>query len=192
MVFIQLAADVLRFAIKPTPILAKIELMTRGEIVTRSIRRALVELATAHCNSRNPEVSFENELAEESGRVEPISANGPGNIMIVELAAEHVTEVFTAFGRVGATAEHVASEAVDQTRHYLAANVPVGRHGRSINTTDGNQCVATPPRDSMRSSFVTMPLTRHSTTHIEILKRILEIDIHVERETNNTTCIVNF
>src|SRR5262249_31292257 len=40
--------------------------------------------------------------------------------------SEHVTEVFTAFGRTGASAEKVAEEAIEQARDYLSADVPVG------------------------------------------------------------------
>jgi RNA 3'-terminal phosphate cyclase len=42
--------------------------------------------------------------------------------------AEHVTEVLTAFGRLGVRAEDVAKEALCQAEEYLAAGVPVGKH----------------------------------------------------------------
>src|SRR5262249_47081635 len=53
---------------------------------------------------------------------------GPGNVVVIEIASQHVTEVFTGFGQRGVPAEAVARAAVDEARSYLAAGVPVGEH----------------------------------------------------------------
>jgi RNA 3'-terminal phosphate cyclase (ATP) len=105
-------------------------------------------------------------------------ARGPGNAVMIELEAEHVTEVFTAFGQLGVRAEDVAKEALRQAQEYLAAGVPVGRHladqlmlplgiGAHLGTGGG--------------VFRTEALSLHSTTHLEILRRFLEIGIQVEQ-----------
>ena len=39
---------------------------------------------------------------------------GPGNIVMLEIASQHVTEVFTGFGELGVRAEAVAHKAVDE------------------------------------------------------------------------------
>ncbi len=48
-------------------------------------------------------------------------AFGPGNALILEVASEHVTEVFSAFGQRGVAAERVATVAAQEVRDYLAA-----------------------------------------------------------------------
>ncbi|MEM9658781.1 MAG: RNA 3'-terminal phosphate cyclase, partial [Planctomycetota bacterium] len=105
-------------------------------------------------------------------------SRGPGNIMMVELQSEHVREVFTGFGRQGARAERVAMEAVDQTREYLAAEVPVGKHLADQLLLPLGIAAA---RDGAVSEFVTLPLTRHSATHINILQSFLGVAIDVDK-----------
>ena len=50
----------------------------------------------------------------------------PATSSLWKSASEHVTEVFTAFGRTGARAEKVADEVVRQVRDYLSTDVPIG------------------------------------------------------------------
>ncbi|MBP6717576.1 MAG: RNA 3'-terminal phosphate cyclase [Rhodoferax sp.] len=56
------------------------------------------------------------------------SNEGPGNVLQVVLHYEHVTEVLTAYGDKGVSAETVARKVVDETRDYLAHCAPVGEH----------------------------------------------------------------
>lgn len=53
-------------------------------------------------------------------------ARGPGNALMVSLAFEEVTGVFTGFGRKGVPAEEVAREACREADAWLEAGVPVG------------------------------------------------------------------
>ena len=96
-------------------------------------------------------------------------------------AYKHVTEVFTAFGRLGVRAEDVAKEALRQAEEYLAAGVPVGRHL-------ADQLVLPLGVGAYLGSgggmFHTMDLSPHATTHLEILRRFLEIDAFVDCEDN--------
>ena len=113
-------------------------------------------------------------------------SRGPGNVVMIELEATNVTEVFTGFGQLGVKAEEVAMHALREARDYLAAGVPVGKHladqlmlplgiGAWLGSGGG--------------TFRTMALSLHSTTHLEILGRFLEIGVHVDRiERDN--CLV--
>jgi RNA 3'-terminal phosphate cyclase (ATP) len=53
---------------------------------------------------------------------------GPGNFLAVHLEFEHVTEVLTAFGERGLSAEHLARNLVRETRRYQDVDAPVGEH----------------------------------------------------------------
>jgi RNA 3'-terminal phosphate cyclase (ATP) len=53
---------------------------------------------------------------------------GPGNVLLLTLEHEQVSEVFCAFGEKGVLAEHVARDVVQQYRHYLASQAAVGEH----------------------------------------------------------------
>ena len=48
-------------------------------------------------------------------------SRGPGNVVMIEVECEHVTEVFTGFGERGVRAEAVAEQPVQQARRYLAS-----------------------------------------------------------------------
>jgi RNA 3'-terminal phosphate cyclase (ATP) len=112
-------------------------------------------------------------------RVDEVTAHGPGNVVSAQLEYEHVTEVITGFGRIGASAENVAKEVIRDTRNYLKNDVPVGEYlADQILLPLG---ISAWQNGSHRrgGSFRTMPLSRHSTTHIELLRQILGIDISV-------------
>lgn len=53
-------------------------------------------------------------------------AKGPGNVVIVVLVFEQITEVFTGFGRRGVRAETVAAEVAKAARNHLSSNAAVG------------------------------------------------------------------
>jgi RNA 3'-terminal phosphate cyclase (ATP) len=112
-------------------------------------------------------------------------APGPGNAVTIELQFEHVTEVFTGFGERGVPAETVAQRTLDRAQHFLAADVPVGEHladqlllplgiGAHYGTGGG--------------AFRTLPLSSHSLTQIQVLKRFLDMNITVESE--ESCCLV--
>lgn len=56
------------------------------------------------------------------------SNEGPGNALQVILQFEHITEVLTAFGEKGVSAEEVARAVLREAQDYLAHSAPVGEH----------------------------------------------------------------
>lgn len=56
------------------------------------------------------------------------SNEGPGNALQVILQFEHITEVLTAFGEKGISAEEVARTVLRESQAYLAHRAPVGEH----------------------------------------------------------------
>ena len=80
------------------------------------------------------------------------AAWGPGNVVLLEVESEQVTEVFSSVGRRGTPAERVARDAAAQAVRYLDAKVPVG------------DCLADqillPFAVAGKGSYVTLPLTR--------------------------------
>lgn len=53
---------------------------------------------------------------------------GPGNVLMLTLEYEHMTEVFTAFGEKSVSAENVARHAVQRARQYLCTNAAVAEY----------------------------------------------------------------
>jgi len=167
-----------RVTITPVNKLSNLELMQRGEIVQQKGKILLARLPK-HIAEREKDTLLQNtDLPEESIQIETVtSSNGPGNAVMLEVMSENVTELFTGFGEIKVSAEAVAQKALDQYQEYLAADVPVGKYladqlmlPLSIAAWLG----------SGQSVFRTLQLTQHSRTHIDILRRFLEIDIEVE------------
>jgi RNA 3'-terminal phosphate cyclase (ATP) len=96
-------------------------------------------------------------------------AVGPGNVLILEVESDHVTEVFTGFGERGVRAETVAERAADEVKRYLAAGVPVGRYLADQ--------LLLPMALAGAGAFRTLTLSPHGTTNIEVIRRFLEVAI---------------
>lgn len=115
--------------IEPCPKLAPLKLLERGAITARR--------ATA-VTARLPGHVAERELAAlREGLGWPPGCldtrelkrcHSPGNIVLVEIQSEHITELFSAVGERGVRAEEVAGHAIAEASAYLDAEVPVGEH----------------------------------------------------------------
>lgn len=171
-------------SIEPSSKLNGFDLLERGELKSRSAI-ALVSNLPRHIAQRETDaILHKMNWNANCARIDEVTAHGPGNVVYTMLAYEHVTEIITGFGRVGASAENIAKEVIRDTRNYLKSSVPVGEYladqimlplGISAWQTGSHQ---------RGGSFRTMPLSRHSTTHIELLRQILGIEISVANNQN--------
>jgi RNA 3'-terminal phosphate cyclase (ATP) len=108
---------------------------------------------------------------------------GPGNALILEVHSQHVTEVFTGIGRRGVPAEHVAEETLQEMREYLTADAPIGYHlADQLMLPFGIAAWQT----GHGGRFRTLPLTCHSTTHMDILRTFLNCHITSESDEHGT------
>ena len=173
--------------VQPARQLGRLELVDRGQIVARRVRVLLANLPRHIAERECRTIAQEPGWDEASFTIdEAKGSRGPGNAVMIELEAEHVTEVFTAFGQLGVRAEDVATEALRQAEEYLAAGVPVGKHladqlmlplgiGAYLGSGGG--------------VFRTMALSLHSDHAPGDPRQFLEIGIQVDREDNGN-CLV--
>ena len=160
--------------VQPEAKLSPVHIRERGRIrrkrakaVVAGLSRTIAERELAGVRERLNFTPAECEV------VELPEAFGPGNIVTVEIESEHITEVFTGVGMRGVRAEAVAATAADAAARYLAAGVPVG------------DCLADqlllPFALAGGGSYVTLALTRHSATNIEVIQKFLDVRV-VTRE----------
>ena len=71
-------------------------------------------------------------LTSEGIIAETRNSPGPGNIVLIEIESEDVTEVFSSFGRLGVASEKVAEEAVREAREYLVSRAVAAEHFGNI------------------------------------------------------------
>lgn len=154
--------------IEPCAQLRPLELMSRGEPGGRSARALVAGLAQGIA-ARELEVVRERlGWSEERCAVEVLPpAFGPGNALILEVASEHVTEVFSGFGQRGVSAERVAARAVEEVRAYLAApGAPaVGEHLADQ--------LLVPLALAGAGAFSTVAPSGHTRTNVETIARFL-------------------
>jgi RNA 3'-terminal phosphate cyclase (ATP) len=191
--FYPAGGGVLNVAIQPSSELAGFDLLQRG-LLRSYFTRAMVANLNPHIAEREVQTVLREMGWDAScGSVAEVSAIGPGNIVLVEMEFEHVTEVFCAFGRRGVRAEQVAEEVVQQVRSYLQTDAPVGPHlADQLLLPLGISAWQPQVRARHRGgSFRTLPLTDHSLTHIEILRRFLDVRIDIEPSPDGQTCQVS-
>jgi RNA 3'-terminal phosphate cyclase (ATP) len=166
--------------VSPTQRLGRLEVAERGEIRARRVRAIVANLPRQIAERECRAIAQKTGWDETCFSIDEVrESRGPGNVVLIELESEHLAEVFTGFGQIGVRAEAVAMRVLDEAREYLAAGVPVGKHladqlllplgiGAYFGTGGG--------------LFRTMSLSLHATTHIDILRRFLELDVIVEQD----------
>jgi RNA 3'-terminal phosphate cyclase (ATP) len=162
----------MRVTIDPATKLQPFSLLERGRVLDCR-GTAIVAHLPRHIAERELKV-LKRELGLHSAdtRIEEVKSYGPANAVFVEVETESVTEVFVGFGEQGVRAELVAGRLAKEVRRYLDAEVPVGEHLADQ--------LLLPLALAGGGSFVTLPLSSHSLTNIEVLKHFLPIDVKVE------------
>lgn len=104
---------------------------------------------------------------------------GPGNVLLLEVAREDVSEIASVIGIRSLAAEHVAAIGAKAIKKYLSDDVPVG------------ECLADqliiPFALAGGGSFRTTTPSVHTTTNIDVVKRFCDIDISTSVRENTTT-----
>ncbi len=160
-----------RVHVTPTRKPLALELLTRGEA---TVRHATILL------SRLPGVIADRERARiierlgwDEASISTLQVEGalsPGNVILLELGSENVTELVSSIGAQSKPALAVADEAIEEARAYLAAGVPVGTHM-------ADQLMVPLALAAFRGAgpcgFRTSPLSMHARTNAEIVEMFL-------------------
>lgn len=163
--------------IEPCDRLSTIQLVERGEIERRGAVAIVANLARNIAQRETDTIVKLLNWDEQSTQiVETRNSVGPGNIVLIELTCSNVTEVFCGFGRIGASAESVASEAADAVRSYLVSGAVAGEH-----LTDQ---LLLPFALTGGGAFTAEKLNLHSRTNMEIIRCFLPVDFVTTQEGN--------
>lgn len=168
--------------VEPVAALRTLELHERGPILRRRAR-ALVSRLPDHVGERELRQVLRHGEARSGPdgvpwetSLERIDSSGPGNVVVLEVEsdAEHgaVREQFTGFGRRGLPAERVADLALTEFDAYLGHGAPVGEHL-------ADQLVL-PMALAGGGGFTTGPLSLHARTQIDLVRRVLALEIRVD------------
>lgn len=97
---------------------------------------------------------------------------GPGNVLLLTLEHEHVTEVFAGFGEKMVRAETVARHTLDRARRYIAS-------GAAVSEYLADQLLL-PMALAGSGSFTTDVLSSHAQTNAAVIARFLPVRFAVE------------
>jgi RNA 3'-terminal phosphate cyclase (ATP) len=163
----------IRVEVEPAPAFGRLDLLERGPEVSRRATALLSLLDRAIGDRELAAVRRVLPVPEDQGRVEQVAQPaGPGNALVIEVACEQVTEVFTAFGERGVSAEAVGARVAREALDWLAADVPVGAHLADQ--------LLLPMALGGGGAFRSVAPTLHTRTHAEVIKAFLGTEVGFE------------
>jgi len=165
------------FDLVPCPALRPLTLLHRGptRIHARGVVASLPEIIAKR------EMSIVRErfgLERHLCRIETVDASvGPGNVLLIVVEGDSVTEVVTGFGIKGVSAEKVASDACDEAERYLRSDVPVGSHLADQ--------LLIPMALAGGGSFRTLAPSAHTQANASVVRRFLDVPIAIDPEADD-------
>ena len=151
--------------VQPARQLGRLDLIERGPLVAQRVEILLSRLPRHIADREFKTIAALSGWPQTAFTIVEVSeSRGPGNAVMIELEFQFVTEIFTAIGRIGVRGPHLADQ--------LLLPLGIGAHF----STGGGQ-------------FRTSDLTLHSRTHIEILRRFLDIAVHIEKLGDNNSIV---
>lgn len=102
------------------------------------------------------------------------NALSPGNVLMIEVESDELTEVFTGVGERGVRAETIAERAAKEAERYFEVGAPVGEHLADQ--------LLIPLALGAGGSYVTGPPSLHTTTNVEIIRKFLDVRIALEEQ----------
>jgi RNA 3'-terminal phosphate cyclase (ATP) len=163
--------------IEPATRLDRLDLPARGEVLARRARAVVANLPISIAERELKVIARKLSWPREFTTAESIERSpGPGNVVIIELECEQVTEVFTGFGERSLRSEAVAEKAAQQARRYIGSEAAVGEYLADQ--------LLIPMSMAGGGSFTTLPLSRHATTNIEVIGRFLEVRIEASQSAD--------
>lgn len=165
----------LRATISPSAEVRPLVLESRGKVrdirAVAQVARLPVSIAERELTviAKKLRLSPPHLLAQE---LDP--RTGPGNSVCVRIESEHITEVFSAIGERGVSAERVGENAAREARRYLDAEVPVGEHLADQ--------LLLPLALGAGGSYRTTPLTEHTRTQIRTMQKFIDVAIDTKEE----------
>jgi RNA 3'-terminal phosphate cyclase (ATP) len=105
---------------------------------------------------------------------------GPGNALIAVLQYEHITQVCSAYGERGVSAEEIAKTLVKEIRAYQQSSAPVGPHMADQLMIPAALVAAGMGGDSASSEYWATELTEHTKTNAQIIEAFLPVRFELE------------
>jgi RNA 3'-terminal phosphate cyclase (ATP) len=164
----------MRVVIQPTRELARLDLLERGALescdataMVANLPRAIAERELRVVGER---LGWAGDRLHTATHDDSI---GPGNVVVITLESENVTEVFTGFGQRGVRAEAVAEGVARLAAEYLEAGVPVGEHLADQ--------LLLPMALAGGGALRSLEPSSHAQTQADVIRTFLDVETRFER-----------
>jgi len=129
----------------------------------------------AHIAQRQQKLLLQSRLnIQNFEHIEVTDSDGPGNCVMIRLGDGRRTTVFTAFGMRGKPSQNVISEVVNLAKDFLVSSAAVDRFL-------ADQLLIY-MAISKAGCYTTKELSTHLLTNIEIIKKFLPVNFHVNQQ----------
>jgi RNA 3'-terminal phosphate cyclase (ATP) len=163
--------------IDPVDKLKGLSLVDRGDKLSTKVTALVANLPKSIGEREIAVVLRTLNLEVEDGSVRPVPSAGPGNVIMIELAFAHLTEVFTGFGEKGTRSETVAQDLVREVQRYLVS-------GAATDEYLADQLLL-PLALAGEGAFSTSNVTPHTRTNLEVLKAWLGVSFDLSARDEN-------
>jgi RNA 3'-terminal phosphate cyclase (ATP) len=168
--------------IEPCRSLKPLELGIRGDIRAKRATAIVANLSERIAARELETIRSMMDLTQEGAIISTKDSPGPGNVVLIEIESDAVTEVFCAFGRLGVSAENVAQDAVREARAYLVSRAAAGEY-----LTDQ---LLLPMALAGAGTFTALKLSRHANTNQAVIEKFLPVRFKVEESPECCTVSV--
>jgi len=160
-----------RLTVKISPVKRWVapDIIQRGPVRVQK-GRALLSKLPRHIGERELKtVSKELGWNQDVLSIKKVESHGPGNMVVLSVQSDALTETFTGCGQKGVRAERVASRVCKQVHRYINSDACVG-----VYLADQ---LLIPMAMAGGGRFTTLKVSRHFLTNVQIIQRFLKINI---------------
>ncbi|HXE39677.1 MAG TPA: RNA 3'-terminal phosphate cyclase [Azonexus sp.] len=161
----------IRVGVRPVGDWQGLDLEARGALREARATAVVAGLSADIAHRELERVAAQLGGIEREMRVLP-AAQGPGNVVLVEMAYERVTEVFVGFGEKGVPAESVADGAARAARRFNQGAAAVGEFLADQ--------LLLPMALAGKGCFTTGQLSSHLKTNVEVIERFLDVRFQID------------
>jgi RNA 3'-terminal phosphate cyclase (ATP) len=152
--------------IVPAP-LRRLECIQRGSLQAQRVVALIAGLPGDIARREIEAARKQLDWAQDAFHIETLAEDrGPGNVLLLEAAFEHVTEIVAGFGRLGLSAESLAKRAVARMSGYVASGAFAGPYL-------ADQLIL-PFAVAGGGSFTTVKPSNHTRTAADIIALFLD------------------
>ena len=155
--------------VHPAARLGQIDLTDKGPLVEHFAMAISAQISPEIGEKEIERVMRRLNMSAEECSAQMVDSVGPGNILIIGLHHQNVTEVFTGFGQISVPLKKVVEHAVRACQFYQTSDVPVG-----VYLADQ---LLIPMAMAGKGRFKTQKPSLHTLTNIEVIRQFMAVQI---------------